>query len=71
MAARLARLFTAHPQTVGESYFEHMGFALWFASRLLLAGGAALTHAFLPFLCETTASRIIRELHQRIESRGK
>lgn len=71
MAARLARLFTAHPQTVGESYFEHMGFALCFASRLLLAGGAALVHAVLPFLCETTASRIIRELHQRIENRGK
>lgn len=71
MAARLAKLFTAHPQTVGESYFEHMGFALWFASRLLLAGGAALVHAVLPFLCETTASRIIRELHQRIENRGK
>jgi hypothetical protein len=28
-------------------------------------------HAVLPFLCETTASRIIRELHQRIENRGK
>ncbi|MCG6114315.1 MAG: DUF6356 family protein [Mesorhizobium sp.] len=71
MTARLARLFTTHPQTVGESYFEHMGFALWFSSRLLMAGGAALVHAVLPFLCETTASRIIRELHQRIENRGK
>lgn len=71
MTARLARLFTTHPQTVGESYFEHMRFALWFSSRLLMAGGAALVHAVLPFLCETTASRIIRELHQRIEGRGK
>lgn len=68
---RIVRLFTAHPQTVGESYFEHMRFALWFSSRLLVAGGAALVHALLPFLCETTASRIIRELHQRIEGRGK
>ncbi|NMG40468.1 hypothetical protein GRZ55_14565 [Chelativorans sp. ZYF759] len=71
MNARIVRLFTAHPQTVGESYFEHMRFALWFSSRLLVAGGAALVHALLPFLCETTASRIIRELHQRIEGRGK
>lgn len=71
MTARLARLFTTHPQTVGESYFEHMRFALWFSSRLLMAGGAALVHAVLPFLCETTASRIIRELHQRIDGRGK
>lgn len=71
MAARIARLFTAHPHTVGESYFEHMRFAFWFASRLLLAGAAALVHAVLPFLCQTTASRIIRELHQRNEKRGK
>jgi hypothetical protein len=70
MTARIARLFTDHPSSVGESYFAHMRFALWFSSRLLLAGGAALTHAFLPFLCETTASRIIRELHQRIEKRN-
>lgn len=69
MTDRIARIFTAHPATVGESYLGHMAFAAWFASRLLLAGGAALVHAFLPFLFETTASRIVRELHQRIERR--
>jgi hypothetical protein len=69
MTDRIARIFTAHPATVGESYFGHLAFAAWFASRLLLAGGAALVHAFLPFLFETTASRIVRELHQRIERR--
>lgn len=69
MTDHIARIFTAHPATVGESYLGHMAFAAWFASRLLLAGGAALVHAFLPFLFETTASRIVRELHQRIERR--
>jgi hypothetical protein len=63
-------LFTRHPASVDETYLEHMGFAAWFAGRLLAAGGAALVHAFLPFLFETTASRIIRELHTRIETRG-
>ncbi len=67
----IARLFTAHPQKVGESYFGHMAFAAWFASRLFLAGGAALVHAFLPFLFETTASGIIRELYERTHNRGK
>ncbi|MFN3546691.1 MAG: DUF6356 family protein [Mesorhizobium sp.] len=70
MTDRIARIFTAHPATVGESYLGHMAFAAWFASRLFLAGGAALVHAFLPFLFETTASRIVRELHQRIERRS-
>ena len=53
-----AKLFLNHPRSVNESYFEHMGFALWFASRLLTAGGAALVHAVLPCCCEKTASSI-------------
>lgn len=70
MGARITHLFTAHPASVGESYFGHMAFAARFASRLLLAGGAALVHALLPFACQTTASHIVRELHQRIERRS-
>ncbi|TYR33079.1 hypothetical protein FY036_08435 [Mesorhizobium microcysteis] len=70
MAARIAKLFTSHPETVGESYFGHMAFAAWFASRLLMAAGAAIVHAFLPFLFETTASRIVRELYERTHKRG-
>ena len=62
---RLAKLFTDHPASVDETYFGHMAFAAWFASRLFMAGGAALIHAFLPFLFETTASRIMRELYER------
>ncbi|MEO3997352.1 DUF6356 family protein [Mesorhizobium sp. CAU 1732] len=71
MTTRIARLFTQHPETVGESYFGHMAFAAWFSSRLLMAAGAAIVHAFLPFLFETTASRIIRELYERTHNRGK
>lgn len=71
MSARLAKLFTDHPATVGESYFGHMAFAAWFASRLFMAAGAALVHALLPFLFETTASSIVRELYERTHARGK
>ena len=60
----------AHPAKVGETYFSHMAFAAWFCSRLSLAAGAALVHAFLPFLFETTASRIVRELYERTHNRG-
>ncbi|AZO56715.1 MULTISPECIES: DUF6356 family protein [unclassified Mesorhizobium] len=66
----LASIFTSHPAKVGETYFGHMAFAAWFSSRLLMAAGAALVHAFLPFLFETTASRIIRELYERTHNRG-
>ena len=69
MAARLARLFTTHPASVDETYFGHMAFAGWFASKLFLAAFAALIHALLPFLFESTASRIIRELYERTHNR--
>jgi Family of unknown function (DUF6356) len=65
----LKRLFTEHPDSVGESYFEHMRVALSFAGPLLAAGGAALVHAFLPFLFLTTASTTVKRLHARMTSR--
>ena len=65
----LHRLFISHPASVNESYFEHMRFALSFAGWLALAAGAALVHAVIPALCETTASTILKRLHDRIESR--
>lgn len=71
MSSRFISLFVNHPAKVGETYFGHMAFAAWFSSRLFLAGGAALIHALLPFLFETTASRIVRELSERTHNRGK
>jgi uncharacterized membrane protein YhaH (DUF805 family) len=65
----LKRLFTHHPDSVGESYTEHMGVALSFAGPLLAAGLAALIHAFLPFLFLTTASTTVKRLHARMVSR--
>ena len=62
-------LFRDHPATVNETYFGHMRFAFGFAFWLGVAAGAALVHAFVPALCETTASRILKRLHARIESR--
>lgn len=70
MQAALYRLFLSHPQTVDESYGEHFRFALGFAARLFGAGCAALIHAIIPCLFESTASRMIGEMHERIARRG-
>jgi hypothetical protein len=67
----LDRLFLAHPRTVNESYLEHSAFALRIAGRLLLAGLAALVHAIVPCLCETTASRIILAMNADILARRR
>lgn len=62
-------LFLDHPASVEESYVQHMRFAFGFAVWLFVAAGAALIHAIVPALCETTASRILKRLHGRIEAR--
>lgn len=70
--ATRSNFFTAfrdHPASVGETYFGHMGFALKFSGLLFAAGGAALVHALIPPLFETTASRRIKQMHAMIENR--
>ena len=63
------RGFIDHPASVNESYLQHAGFAFGFSARLFLASMAALIHALIPPLFETTASRMIREMHARIDAR--
>lgn len=62
--------FQTHPASVGETYWGHMRFAVRFSAKLFQAGGAALLHAVVPPLCETTASRIIGELHSMCHHRN-
>lgn len=65
----LKRLFTEHPDAVGESYREHMRAALSFAGPLALGAMAAFVHAFVPFLFVSTASATVRRLHARMTNR--
>ncbi|WP_439155465.1 DUF6356 family protein [Yoonia sp.] len=65
----IAALFLDHPATVNETYLGHMRFAFGFSFWLAVAAVAALVHAIVPALCETTASRILMRLHGRIMAR--
>jgi Family of unknown function (DUF6356) len=65
----IKRLMTEHPHAVGETYVEHMRVALSFAGPLAVGAMAAFVHAFLPFLCVTTASRTVKGLHARMVNR--
>ena len=71
MITAMKSLFLTHPQSVDESYFEHMAFAGRFSAKLFLAAGAALVHAVLPFAFEKTASRMIAEMYARTHNRGQ
>ena len=63
------RTFQDHPASVGESYFEHMGFALNVAATLFVAALAAFIHALIPRFCVTTASSLIIKLHKIVQPR--
>lgn len=60
------RLFTDHPDSVGESYAEHLLTAAGFGTRLVLTGCACLIHALLPFLFVKTGSQQIAALYDRM-----
>jgi Family of unknown function (DUF6356) len=62
----LRTLFTEHPQSVGETYAEHMVRASWFGGRMIVAGLACMVHALLPFVFVRTGSQAIEELNARM-----
>jgi hypothetical protein len=63
---QLLKLFTTHPQTVGESYGEHLLRASLFGARMMGAGLACILHGVLPFLFVSTGSRAISELNEQM-----
>ena len=65
----IQKLFLDHSASVDESYFQHMRFAASFGLWLFVAAGAALIHALRLAACETTASRILTRLHNRMAAR--
>lgn len=67
----IRKLFLDHPQSVDESYFEHMAFAGRFSFALFGAAFAALVHAVLPCAFERTASTKVADLYARTHNRGR
>ena len=62
----LRRLFTEHPDSVGESYLQHAGVATAFGVRMMFGGIACLLHANFPFAFRRTGSDCITDLHERM-----
>ena len=60
------RAFTEHPESVGETYWQHLAHASGFGVRMVLGGLACILHGLLPFLFVKTGSRQIETLHGRM-----
>ncbi|MFL6722160.1 MAG: DUF6356 family protein [Sphingomonas sp.] len=60
-----------HLAEVGESYFEHMRFALVVGALAAGAGFACMLHAIIPALCEQSCSRTVKLLQGLFADRGQ
>lgn len=60
------KLFVDHPESVGESYFEHMGVAFGFGFQMMAAAFACIIHGLVPGLFKSTGSKAITCLHDRL-----
>lgn len=58
------KIFTAHPHSVGESYWQHLAMASRFGARLVSAGAACFVHGLFPFWCKSTGSTAVRALYK-------
>ena len=65
----MLELFRRHPETVGETYWQHLRFAARTGGAMVAGGGACVIHGVLPFLFVTVGSRTIRHLAHRIDRR--
>jgi hypothetical protein len=62
----IRRLFTEHPASVGETYFQHLCAASSFAIQMFAGGIACFLHALFPFAFRHTGSDCITSLHERM-----
>lgn len=60
----LRRLFLDHPDTVGETYSQHLVFAARFGLVMIRGGLGALVHALVPGWCQTTGSDTVARLNR-------
>ncbi len=60
------KIWTQHLDEVNETYFQHMRNALSFSGHMMVGALACAVHAIAPFLFESTGSRRIMNLHERM-----
>jgi len=66
-----SRLFTEHPASVNESYWQHFASAMSFGGRMIWGGLVCLVHAVIPGVCCTKGSEMIGDLHDRMITNRK
>ena len=60
-----------HLRLAGETYIQHMRFAVLVGFITIGAGLACIIHAIVPALCERTCSRTLGQLGELLADRGQ
>ena len=63
--------FTKHPNSVGETYFQHMKKAMGYGLRIQLIVLIIFIHSTFPFLFEHTAGEEIEKINKELQHRKK
>ncbi len=58
-----------HLDGVEESYFEHLYHASIYGFKMIFGGLGAIAHAICPAICQYTASKTVKSLHEELQSR--
>jgi len=65
----LKNLFTDHPNDIGETYLQHMRFALLMSLKLFFLSIAIAIHAAFPFIFTKIASTTILNIAEKLSPR--
>jgi hypothetical protein len=58
----MKNIFTDHPHSVNESYFEHMKVALYYSFNMIIGAFCCSIHSIFPFIFKTDGSNILFRL---------
>ncbi|MFK7914488.1 MAG: DUF6356 family protein [Pseudomonadales bacterium] len=65
-----ANRFCEHPNSVGETYGQHLRAAFGYSWRLFKGALGCALHGLMPWLCTSTGSALISDLHQELQARN-
>lgn len=67
----MKNIFTNHPNSIGETYFQHFLKSMSFGIKLIFIGFRAFIHAVLPWCYEYSVSDYVYKLNQTLQNRKK
>ena len=58
----MRNIFTEHPKSVNETYFQHMRAALYYSFNMWLGAFFCTVHSIFPFIFKTNGSNVLFRL---------